>query len=193
MTETEYVIVEVGKIKAEYPEFEKAVLDCYDAARKKAESIWAGYKASKSLFPKDGEFGETTLLPKFLRNRAGSRLGNTFRQSFASTGWNDIWYDGGNKSDEDIVLAIPGIAFLSPVMNVADFRFEISDVKFPRLNLEEMQGLVNPAVIFKEGIVISEKTGYRFRGYFEATGYQRIVPLKGLTLFKKKDDVIPDY
>ena len=189
----DYVVVEYNKIREEYPEFEKAITDCYGAARAKAQSIWPGCRVSRSIYPKDGEFGETTVLAKFLRNRAGSRLGNTFRQNFASTGWNDIWYDNGNKMDEDIIVAIPGIAFLSPTLNVTEIRYEIGDKKYSRINLEEMQGIEQPAIIFKEGLVISEEKGYRLRGYFEATGYQRIVPIKGLTVFKKKDDVIADY
>ena len=189
--EPEYMICEYKKIRQEYPEYQKSIKMCHEAVREKAQSAWPGLKISRSMYPIEGEIGETTILPKFLRNRAGSKL-SSFRQNFASTGWQYIFYDNANLMDEDICVGIPGFGILSPTLNFDEIRMEIGDKKYARIDLEEAQGYEQPAIIFKEGLVIPEEKSYIIKGKFAATGYQRIVPIQGLCLYKKKDSVISE-
>ena len=92
----------------------------------------------------------------------------------------------------DRIIAGMGFAITSPTINVTELRLEIDDMKFPRINIEELRAYKQPAIIFKQGWVAQEERPFLLRGYFEATGYQRIIPVNAFVLYKKKADVISE-
>ena len=183
----EFVVCELDKIKDVYPEFEASAKRLKEAALARAREIWPAFRYG-GMFPGPKEFGITTALPKFFKGFAGTTL-TTFRQNFTSTGWQDIF---NMTVDEDIIIAGMGFAITSPTINVTELRLEIDDMKFPRINIEELRAYRQPAIIFKQGWVAQEERPFLLRGYFEATGYQRIIPVNAFVLYKKKADVISE-
>ena len=182
----EMIIVELDKIRQEYPEYQESIDSVYEQARKVADAKFKG-KILGGMFPESGQYGITTALPKFFDWRAGTPRLTTFRQNYGSSGWNKIFT---GVSDEGIVTGACGIMIPDPTINVNEIRLEIDNRKYPRINLEEMHGMKKPAVIFREGFVIPPKAQYEMYGRFEAAGYQRIIPLKGFTFFEDNNDVI---
>jgi len=183
-----YVVAEFGKVKKEFPEFEVASEQLKNQAIARAREIWSGYEFGE-MYPKEKQFGITTLLPKFLYGYSGTVL-TTYRQRFGSSGWQDIF----NKTiAEDIIIGAMGFAIPDPSINISELRMEISDVKFPRINIEEMRCYDKPAIIFKQGWIAEEEKAFKLRGYIEtAKVYQRVIPVAGFVLYKKKDDVISE-
>lgn len=180
----EYVITELNKLRKEYPNFAMGATDLQKKAIDRATAIWSGYTYG-GMFPKDKQFGITTLLPRFLLG-AGTV---TFRQNQSSTGWQDIY---NRTLDEDVIIAAQGWAIPDPSINITELRMEIGDTKYPRVNIEEMQSYSQPAVVFKQGFIVEEEKSLLLRGYVESAGYQRVVPVNGFALYKKKELVISE-
>jgi len=63
---------------------------------------------------------------------------------------------------------------------------EIGSTSFPKLDIEEMHGYEQPALIFEKGYTIPEENHFLLKGFFEAEGYQRVIPL-GFTIFRRRD------
>jgi len=181
----EYLVFE-RKEALKMPEFVESLNILRSNAIAQAEKDWHPYTFG-GMYPGKNQFGETTLLPKFFKGFAGTTL-TTFRQNITSTGWQNIF---SMTVEEDIQLNILGFEFPDPSINVTELRTEIGDKKFPRINIEEIQSYEQPIIVFREGFVITQETSFLLRGFFEATGYQRIVPI-GFTLFKKLADVITE-
>lgn len=182
----QYVVCELKKLKTEYPEFVEATKKLQTKAIERAKEIWPGYTYG-GLFPGPKQFGITTALPKFFGSTTTAL--KTFRQNFTSTGWQDIF---NLTVQEDVIIGGMGFAITSPTVNITELRMEIGDVKYPRINIEEMQCYDQPAVVFKQGWYAQEERSFLLRGYVEATGYQRVVPINSFVLYKKKDDVISE-
>lgn len=184
----EVIVVEYDKIRQEYPEYEESIARVYAQGMELADKAFSG-KSYGGMFPKDGQYGITTLLPKFLDWRAGTPKLTTFRQNYGSTGWNNIFT--GTLQDGIVIGAI-GFVIPDPSIIVNEFRLEIANKKYPRINIEEIHGMKTPAILFREGWLINKKTMYQIRGRFEAAGYQRIIPLKGFAFFEDNNDVIAE-
>jgi len=182
----QYVLCELEKVKVEYPEYAEATKRLLTKAIDRAKEIWPGFTYG-GIYPGTKQFGITSALPKFF----GSTTTHlpTFRQNFTATGWQDIF---NLTVAEDIIIGGMGWAITSPTINITELRAEISDVKYPRVNIEEMQAYDQPAVILKQGWYCQEEKAFLLRGYIEATGHQRVVPVSSFTIYKKKDDVIKE-
>lgn len=181
-----YVLCSLDDLK-DQPEFTSAFEKLKAVAVRKASQLWPGMTLG-GMFPKDNQFGITTCLPKFFTGFAATTL-TTFRQNFTSTAWQNIF---NMTLAEDIIIGMMGFAITGSAVNVTELRSEIGDVKYPRINIEEIQAYDKPAVIFRQGIICPEEKSFLVKGYIEATGYQRIVPVNGFVLYKKKDDVISE-
>jgi hypothetical protein len=59
------------------------------------------------------------------------------------------------------------------------------------MDVEELHAYETPTLIFEEGFEIPEETSFLLRGFFEATGKQRIVPL-GFVYYRRKDTVLTE-
>jgi len=179
------VIGELDKL-TELPEFQKGLRSLIEAAKKRASEIWPGYTFG-GMFPQGKQFGITSALPKFFGSTT-THLKH-WRQNFASTGWQDIF---NVTVQEDIIIGMMGVAIVDPTINITELRAEISDRKYPRINIEEMKAYRKPAVLFKQGLIAEEEKSFKLRGYVTATGYQTVIPIGGFTIFKKLDDVITE-
>ena len=181
MTGPGYVIVEADKVKVQYPEFQKtlAALEEKMLANTKAVS-WPGWTYG-GLTPGPKQFGRTTILSELFADEAGRKLDkahtpdywgvNNFRQLFTSTspaavaipGWKTILQGAGiATTPEDWRVAWCGLMFADPSHLISKIRFEID-----------------------------EETHFLLKGFFEATGYQRVIPL-GFAYYKRKDLAISE-
>lgn len=180
------VIGELEKLK-DLPEFQTGLRNLIETAKTRAAEIWPGYTFG-GMFPKDKQFGITSALPKFFGSTT-TALTN-FRQNLGSANaWQSIF---DLTVQEDVIIGMMGVAITSPTINITELRAEISDKKYPRINIEEMQSYQQPAVIFKQGLIAEEEKAFKLRGYKTAAGYQRVVPVGGFVLFKRKDLVITE-
>ena len=178
--------------------------------------VWSNMTYGR-FTPGDGQFGRTTWLPEFLEDAAGDVLDvnhtfanqgylcapNSFRQDYLTgtptgvtiPGWNTI-YAGAHATLaqcmlEDLRFALAGWMIPSKAIRVSKLRLEIGDKIYPIHDIEEMHGFVQPAIIYEEGFIIPEETHFELRGFFEASGWQRIIPL-GFVLYRRKDTVLTE-
>jgi len=180
------------------------------------QGVWSNMTYGR-FTPGNGQFGRTTWLPENMEDAAGDVLDvnhtfanqgylcapNSWRQYYSSTvptaaavpGWKTI-YAGANATApqstlEDIRLALAGWMFPSKSIKVTKLRMEIGDTRYVIHDIEEIHGYVQPAIIYEEGFIIPEETHFLLRGFFEGTGWQRIVPL-GFALYRRKDSMLTE-
>jgi len=206
-----FVICEYEKVKEEFPEFVNVTSTLRSKLIDKARKDWgmefAGSRrvgeAAKYLGVNnfsapgpgldvhygEGEFGETTIIPASFRNIANTTL-VTWNQWLTATGSNIIMSgaNGGNIY-KDYKIGIAGLAFLDKAIRISEFKMQISDKKIPRVNIEEAFGYNKPAVIFEEGYILDEQTGFDLTAYVLSRGPQRI-KLIGEMVYKVKDKML---
>ena len=205
-----YVMCEWKKVKTAYPEFQRTMAELETEAINLARERWPGFKyvAERAFQPEEGESGRTTILPELFADEAGDVLDsdhspstwgvNSFRQYFSSTspapvvipGWKTI-LQGGNPQQigithEDSIIALAGFVIPDPTLLITKLRMEIGSRRFPKVDIEEMHGYEQPALIFEKGYVVPEESHFLLKGFFEASGYQRVVPL-GFVIFRRRD------
>ena len=81
---------------------------------------------------------------------------------------------------------IAGWMIPSKSIRVSKLRMEIGDTRYVIHDIEELHGFVQPALIYEEPFIIPEETRFLLRGFFEGSGWQRIVPL-GFVLYRRTD------
>ncbi len=163
------------------------------------------------LDPARGQFGHTTILPEWFADAAGDILDsahlpttwgtNSFRQLFTATsptaaaipGWKTI-FQGGNPSElgntpDKVALGLIGFAITSKVQPITKLKLQIGTQKGIVIDIEPMLAFENPALIFEDGWEVFPQDPIELRGFFEASGYVRVVPL-GLGFYKEKSVVI---
>jgi len=191
-----YIIAPLDKVKGEnnHPAFEEVLKAVQDAAIEHAKEIWSGYTQG-GLYPADGEFGICPLRANEMASDVSiTTLSSTysFRKNFASTGWHRIFNYSTRK---DVIHAFAGFAFTDETLRFLQLRFELGDRLYPIIDIQEAMGWGGFAILFKEDagkeLISSEESRVLVRGYVEATGYQRVVPL-GVQLYKRKDMVITE-
>lgn len=163
------------------------------------------------LDPARGQFGHTTILPEWLADEAGDVLDknhtpvtwgvNSFRQLFTGTspaayaipGWKTILQ--GGKSDEiglmpsKVAMGLIGFALPSKIQPITKLKLQLGTEKGIVIDIEQMLAFNKPAIVFEEGWEVFEQDPFELRGFFEASGYVRVVPL-GLGFYKEKSVVI---
>jgi len=175
---TGFVICEYSKVKAEFPEFSDMMASLEVSLRNKASADWAplSYGGTK---PMAGQYGKTTVMPEMFVGFGGYGTGSqlaTWNQLYTSTG-NNVLIEGnssGGSIPEDFKLGFAGLAFLDKAIKVSEIKLQIGDKKLPRINLEEARAYNQPCIIFENGFVADEETGFELKGYVECRGYQRI-------------------
>jgi len=204
-----FVFCEYDKLKTS-DWFIKAARDLEATAIADTEAVWSPLKMGFYALERTDQFGRTTILPENFADEAGDVLDDhhtntqwgvdNFRQYFTSTspsavaipGWKTILQGGGTPigiTPEDIRLAWIGIAFPNKSLYISKLSIEIGDKRFPKIDIEELHNYNKPALIFEEGFIIPEETHFRLFGFFETTGYQRVVPL-GFEMYRRRDLVI---
>jgi len=92
----------------------------------------------------------------------------------------------GGTIPEDFKVGIAGLAFLDKALRMSEIKMQISELKLPRINIEEAFGYNKPAIIFEDGYVMNEKQSFELYAYVLSEGPQRI-KLIGLQANKVKD------
>jgi len=206
-----YVFIEAKGIRREAPEFQNSLRELEARVMENTKGVWPGMSYG-GLTPREKQFGRTTFLPQFFADAAGVVLDHThvptgwgvnnFRILYtvllptigAIPGWKTILMGGGTPvgvTPEDIRMAWAGLAFTTESIHVSKIRFEIGDTRYPIMDVEELHAYETPTMIFEEGFEIPEETNFLLRGFFEATGKQRIVPL-GFVYYRRKDTVLTE-
>ncbi len=208
-----YIFTEYDKVMGQTQPltfFSRKLGELESLARQETELIWSGLRYG-GYTPGPNEYGRTTWLPEWFADEAGDVLDknhspttwgvNSWQQYFTSTspgshsipGWKTIWQGGTSPTDpyggttpEDIRFAWAGIAITTKASKITKIRWEVGDTKYPIMDIEETHGYNKPAIIWEEGFLIPEETYYFFRGFFEADGYERVVPL-GFAVYRRKD------
>lgn len=211
MTGPGFVICEADKVKAQFPEFQRTLQELEARVLENTKGVWPGLTFG-GLTPREKQFGRTTILPEVFADEAGDVLDSAhtidwwgrdnFRIYYTATspaaaavpGWKTILQGGGTPvgvTPEDVRIAWCGLAFASKTQNISKIRFEIGDTRYPKMDIEEIHVYNKPAIIFEEGFEIPEETRFLLRGWFEATGYQRVIPL-GFLYYRRKDIVLTE-
>ena len=173
-----FVICEYSKVKAEFPEYSSMMASLENSLRIKAAADWSplSYGGTK---PMAGQFGKTTIMPEMFVGYGGFGVGaqlTTWNQLLTTTG-NATIIEGnstGGSIPEDYKMGFAGIAFLDKAIKISEIKLQIGDKKLPRINLEEARAYQQPCVIFENGFIADEETGFELKGYVESLGYQRI-------------------
>jgi len=106
----------------------------------------------------------------------------SWNQTFENKSGNQSIITGTRAGDtlpEDFKVAWIGLAFPNKTQHITEIKYQISDRKYGRLNLEEMlHGYECPAVIFEEGYVIDEETFFEMWAHLDL-GYSGLQPENG--------------
>jgi hypothetical protein len=185
-------------VKREFPDFQRAFAELEARAIDVCSARWAP-KSFGGLTPGTNQFGRTSILPALFRGfgqtattppTAGHYLTN-WRQNITSTG-NQLILSGvgeGNILPEGFTVAWIGLAFPNNQINISELKWQISDSKFVRVNVEDLMSYNKPAIIFEKGYVLNEEEAFELYGYVENPGYQRIVML-GAAYYETIDKVL---
>lgn len=182
-----YVICEYEKVKENFPEYKATMESLATQLRARCAADWAP-KTFGGLAPTSGQFGETTILPALFRDQTmtTANAGNmttweqwltlTAAQSALGGAQNTIMTGSGTGGIilEDYKVGIVGLAFLDKAIRVSEIKMQISDKKLPRINIEEALAYNKPAIIFENGFILDEETGFDLYAYVTTEGPQRI-------------------
>lgn len=205
-----YVIMEESHIRQKAPEFQMTLKNLEEQLISNTLRLWSGYTYG-GFQPGKKQFGRTTWLPYLFADENDDILDshhdpedwgrNNYRQLFTPTsptatpvpGWKTI-LQGGNPTaigtmPKDFRGALAGFAFGSKSICVSKLKMQIGARKIPMVDIEEIHNYNKPVLIFEEGFEIDEEEGFELRGYFEAPGYQRIIP-KGFVMYRRLDLVL---
>jgi hypothetical protein len=173
-----FVICDYSQVKSAFPEYSSMMASLENAMELKANENWSPltYGGTK---PMAGQYGKSTIMPEMFVGYGGYGTGTqlvTWDQKFTTTG-DAVLIEGnhtGGSIHRDFMVGIAGIVFLDLPIKVSEIKLQIGDKKLPRINLEEARAYKQPAVIFENGFVCDEETGFELKGYVEARGYQQI-------------------
>ena len=185
-----YVIADYGNIKETFPEFQATMDALEDVLVQKAMAQWSPLRYG-GLNPQSGEFGKTTIMPELFQTGAFETgtltTMNDWGDGYIGTGMtvpgNNIVMQGNTAGNipEDYMCGIVGLAFLEPTMRISEIRMQISDKKLPRMNIQEAWGYQRPCIIWENGYILDEETGFTLYGFALAEGPMKI-KLIGLQL-----------
>ena len=171
-----YVLCEYEAVKRKLPQF-KATMDRLEANLvSNALSDWAPLKYG-GISPKAGEFGKTTIMPELFNGlQAAYQPLPTWDQWFNATGHQTIITGAGTSGTiaEDYKVGLVGLALLSKAIRITEIKMQIGDKKLPRVNIEEAFVYNKPAIVFEDGYILDEETGFDLYAYVQTQGPQRI-------------------
>jgi len=182
-----YVICEYEKVKANFPEFKATMEALSTQLRAKCAADWSP-KTFGGLAPTAGQFGETTIIPAMFRDQTmtAANTGNmdTWNQTLTLTnaqrllgGAQQTIMSGSGTGGiilEDYKIGLAGLVFLDKAIRVSEIKMQISDKKLPRINIEEALAYNKPAIVFENGYILDEETGFDLYAYVTTQGPQRI-------------------
>ena len=192
-----FVIAPASKIReaGQYDDFRSILADLQQNALAKASTVWKGYSFG-GLRPEGQQFGITTFRPRDVMTPGGqTNTGGgtaTFVKTYGSQGsWTDIY---SYSVPENEIHAWAGVGIPDASLIFSQMRFEISDRRFPIIDIEEAHMFPGGfALMFKqdkgEEFIAVENDRVLLRGRQERGTrgrQQRVIPL-GFQLYKNKD------
>jgi hypothetical protein len=183
-----FVFCELDSIKKEFPDFQRAFAELENRVIAKCDADWKTWAGRTTIIPALFRgFGQTASTPPV----AGTSALIHFRQYLSSTGQQTLLSGVlvGDVIPEDFKVAWIGLAFPNKQLNISELKWQISDSKYVRVNIEELMSYNKPALIFEKGYILDEKESFQLQGYVEHAGYQRITPL-GAAYYRVIDRVL---
>jgi len=183
------IFCEWDSVKKEFPDFQRAFAELEADMVAKCDAEWMP-KSYGYMTPGANQYGATSILPEVFRGFNTAIMAH-WRQLITSTGNQLLIYGNGTGAimPEDIKVAWLGLAFPNKQQNITELRWQISDKKYGRINIEEIKSYNKPALIFEEGFVLNEEESFDLWGYVEEADFQRIVML-GALYYKTIDRVL---
>jgi len=174
MTRQSYVLCEWNKVKEVFPEFNSVAESLANRLISRGEDDWSP-KSYGGIAPTAGQFGKTTVMPQLFQDISGNAL-TTWNQDLDATGHQTIiqGVNAGGVIPEDYKIGLLGIRFLDKALKVSEIKMQISDRKLPRVNVEEAFMYNQPSIVFEDGYILDEETGFHLYGYVISEGHQRI-------------------
>ncbi len=176
-----FVICEWGSVKENHPQFQRMMERLHTDLIAKAALDWAP-KTFGGIAPRSNQFGETTIIPALFRGDAQTVAASgqlaTWNQYLGTTGHRTI-LTGANTGNiyEDYKIGLAGFGLLDKSINISEIKFQISDRKIARINIEEAMAYENPVIIFEDGLVLDEETGFTLYAYVLSRGDIRLAPI----------------
>lgn len=173
-----FVICEYEKVREQCPEFlgtmAKLEADLTNLCLSEWDPLTYG-----GIYPKAGQFGKSTIMPELFWGFGQVAPTLVTWASNATVIGHQGLLAGANAMNifEDYKIGIAGFAFLDKTQRITEFKLQIGDKKYPRINIEEAFAYNKPAVIFETGTIVDEETEFDLHGYVECIGPYRICPL----------------
>lgn len=201
MGQGSYVICEWDSVATQYPQYQQAFMNLESKVLAKCNLEWSpkSFNLSSTYGMGQGEYGRTTILPGAFDDHLGVPMA-TFRQAitaaFLAIGTNSTQFTlmqgvgAGETIPENCKIALMGFAFPNKQQHISEIKMQIADRKYGRFNLEEMEIMNKPALIFEEGLILDEEESFHLYAHYNGTiptqigawttVYQRVVPIGAL-------------
>ncbi len=206
MGQAGYVFGELHSIQKSYPQFLDSIRDLERRTITKIAEDWFPKLSVTQVFAKLKDkydsFGRTTILPAiFDDHNSAPMVSATWRQLFTTAGHQMIIQGvrSGETVPENMKVAWYGLAFPNKEQHLTEIRWQLSNRKFGRINLEEMHQYDVPAVVFEEGLILNDEEAFHLYGFIKGPiptahdghqgQYQTIVML-GAAYYDRIDKVL---
>ena len=188
-----FVVCEWNSVEKEHPDFQRTLVELERRVIDKCDGEWAP-KTVGYLTPQETQYGRTTILPELFRGWAAAApypVLAHWRQYLGAAGHQILLMGNGagNVIPEDFRIAWMGLMFPNKQQQITELKWQISDSKFTRVNIEELRGYSAPALIFEKGYILNEKETFELYGYVEHPDYQRVIML-GAAYYRVIDRVL---
>ena len=217
----DYVIAEAGKIRDGLPEFTDTLADLEQMMGEVVSRRWPGFTYGRFTpeSGQEGRITIHPMVFDDMANSILGGTGATYPAGYAvvglngtarnhfrqyyqngvcpaaacvTPGWNTILQGAvAGTIPEDYMIAWAGLMFPEQALLVDKIRWEIQNKMYAILDIEEILGYQQPAIIFEEGFIIEEENRFLLRGWFEDDCWQRVIPL-GFMVYKRFDNVITE-
>ena len=201
-----YVFCELDSIKKSYPQFQAAIAALETKVILKCANDWFPKLSPEAVFAKlksqDDPFGRTTILPALFDDHSGNPMtSGTWRQLFTVAGHQMIIQGvrSGETIPENIKIAWYGLAFPNKEQHLTEIKWQLSNGKYGRINLEEMHLYNKPAVVFEEGVILNDEESFELYGYIKGpipthhdgyVGLHQSIVMLGAAYYDKIDKVL---
>jgi len=169
-----YIFCELDSIQKSYPRFQQSLKDLEAKTIQKVATDWFPKLSTQQVFAKimsnEDPLGRTTILPAcFDDHSSAPMISGTWRQLFTVAGHQMViqGVGSGETIPENMKISWFGLAFPNKEQHLTEIRWQLSDRKYGRINLEEMHLYNKPAVVFEEGLILDEEEAFHMYGYIK--------------------------
>jgi len=171
---TNFVICPYNRVKKNFPEFAQTMQTLRSDLIAKCEKDWSESFGGPNAV--SSQFSKSTIMPQLFDGVAAAYQPFYSWYQWLDTTGHQTLITGANSGNiyEDYKIGIAGIAFLDKAVRISIIKMQISDKKLPSMNIEEILGWNQPALIFEEGFILDESAGFHLYAYVTCLGPQRI-------------------